>query len=154
MPHSKTRKGRKPSTKRTEETPRDEITTPSKAEKLHDYRFVRDVSWLRKGQTFEEASREMQESISSLDYVSGVSCLWVDDLKSESRVRDRVVNTHNPRERTCNSFLQYRILVQRCFRGQQTDISREVETLWRNESKEMQFYCLRNSEIETCIFPK
>jgi hypothetical protein len=119
------------------------------------YRIVRDTSWLRDDETFDDANRIMQKSISSTGHISGVPCLWLDDLKAEfhkSNACRPPLNLDHQRERTCNSFLQYRILVQRCFQGQQTDISKEVEALWRNESKEMQFYCHRNSEIETCIY--
>lgn len=152
MPHQKVGRGKKSAAKRMKGKQRNENISPSKAKIFHDYRLVRDGSWLRRDQTFEEANREMQDSISRLNSISGVACLWVDDLKSTSRV-DTSASRNNPRERMCNSFLQYRILVHRCFRGQQTDISKEVETLWRNESKEMRFYCLRNSEIETRISP-
>lgn len=118
------------------------------------FRIVRDTSWLRDDETFDNADQIMQKSISGTGYISGVPCLWVDDLKAEFRKSNISRSPPSPqhrRERTCNSFLQYRILVQRCFHGQQTDISKEVEALWRRESKEMQFYCHRNSEIETCI---
>jgi hypothetical protein len=152
MPHQKGGRGKKSAAKRMKGKQRSDNISPSKAEIFHDYRLVRDESWLRRDQTFEDANREMQDSISSLDSISGVPCLWADDLKLTSR-DDTFASQHKRRERMCNSFLQYRILVQRCFRGQQTDISKEVETLWRSESKEMQFYCLRNSEIETRISP-
>lgn len=130
------------------------VKTPWKvAERFHGYRIVPDDSWLRRGQTFEQANHIMQRSIKNTGSISGVPCIWVDDLKLESRVLNSPTSHTDRKERTCNSFLQYRILVQRCFRGQQTDISKEVEALWRNESKEMLFFCLRNSEIETRMSP-
>ena len=150
MPGSK-RKTRDRQTKRQmDERLREVVKTPSKiSERFHNYRIVADNSWLQRGQTFEEANRMMQHSIASTGSISGVPCLWAEDLKSEYRVSETPAQRGGKSERTCNSFLQYRILVQRCFSGQQTDISKEVEGLWRNESKEMHFFCLRNSEIET-----
>ena len=120
---------------------------------FHGYRLVRDESWLGKGQTWEQATRCMEHSFSSTDHISEIPCIWADDLKAEFRRENghRKLLAPTGKDRTCNSFLQYRILVQRCFTGQQTDISKVVETLWRRESKEMYFYCFRNAEIETCI---
>lgn len=109
------------------------------------------MSWLEQGQTLERANARMQKSIALTNYISEIPCIWADDLIAE------FIQTHGPHKRTaasiindrpCNSFFQYRMLAQHCFFGRQTDISKGVEVLWRAESKEMYFYCFRNSEIE------
>ena len=120
-----------------------------RARKFHNYDFVADHSWLPKRCTFERANRVMQKSISQSEHLLGMDYIWVDDLKDQ---HERVLpSTHRERERTSNSFLQYRVLVQRAFTGKQTDISKDIEFLWRSERKEMQFQCYRNSEIENRI---
>jgi hypothetical protein len=123
----------------------------TEATEFHNYRFVSDLSFLPGNTTINQANHRMQHSFSSSGYISGIPCLWTNDLETEFR-QNHHYQRHSPenRGRTCNSFIQYRILAQRCFTGQQTDISKEVEALWRDESKEMYFFCLRNSEIETC----
>ena len=88
--------------------------------------------------------------------VEGAPCLWADDLKAEFEQKNADKESPDPeskKERTCNSFLHYRMLARNCFTGPQTDISKEVRSLWQKESKEMYFYCQRNSEIETRISP-
>jgi hypothetical protein len=125
--------------------------TPSQpSPKFDNYCFVADRSWLPKRWTFERAGRVMQSASSGIEQLPGMEYIWLDDLKDQ---HERVLPRHaSPEwERTANSFLQYRILVQRAFVGKQTEISKEIESLWRAESKEMQFYCYRNAEIETCI---
>jgi hypothetical protein len=120
-----------------------------RARKFHNYDFVADRSWLPKRCTLERASRVMQKAISQSEHPPGMDYIWVDDLKDQ---HERVLpSAHRERERTSNSFLQYRVLVQRAFTGQQTMISKEIESLWRSETKEMQFQCYRNSEIENRI---
>ena len=118
--------------------------------KFDKYSFVADRSWLPNRWTLERAGRVMQSASSRIEQLPGMEYIWLDDLKDQ---HERVLPRHaSPeRERTANSFLQYRILVQRAFVGKQTEISKEIESLWRAESKEMQFYCYRNAEIETCI---
>src|SRR5271170_6923109 len=117
-----------------------------RARKFHDFEFVSDRSWLPKRWTLERASLLMQDAISQIEHLPGMDYIWVDDLKDQ---HERVLPCTNPeRERTSNSFLQYRALVQRAFAGKQTDISKEIELLWRSESKQMQFHCYRNAEIE------
>jgi len=115
--------------------------------KFYNYNFVTDHSWLPKRWTLERASRVMQDAISQIERLPGMDYIWVDELEHQ---HERVLPyTTRERERTSNSFLQYRALVQRAFTGKQTEISKEIELLWRSESKEMQFHCYRNSEIET-----
>lgn len=113
--------------------------------------IVLDHSWLRKGQTFEQVNRIMQCSIENSDTIPGVPCIWVDDLKSESALKQST--SHYDPKQPRSAFMIYRNLVHGCFNGQQADISKAVEILWRNESKEMRFFCFRNSEIESCISP-
>jgi len=118
--------------------------------KFYNYNFIRDISGFPTTWTLERAIRLMQRSSSQIEHLPGTDYIWVDDLKDQHQ---GVLPGNAPREieRTSNSFLQYRILVQRAFKGKQTDISKEIEFLWRAESKEMQFHCYRNAEIETCI---
>ena len=116
------------------------------------YQIVVDDAWLERGQTFAQVNRQMSKSFSSTNYLAHIPCVFTHDLTTKHVKGRRGYTLDQPSataERTCNSFLQYRILAQRSFKGQQTDISKEVDKLWRNESKEMLFFCHRNSEIET-----
>jgi hypothetical protein len=116
------------------------------------YQIVIDKSWLEPGQTFDQANSRMENSTSRTGYLPHIPCIFAHELMAaHSRERRGSTSARLSSERTCNSFLQYRILAQRSCKGQQTDISKEVEPLWRTESPEMHFFCLRNSEIETCI---
>src|SRR5436190_17551622 len=72
------------------------------AERFQGYRIISDDSWLRRGQTFEQANRIMQRSILGTDPISGVPCVWVDDLKSDFGVHNSPTSRHDRKERTCN----------------------------------------------------
>ena len=113
--------------------------------------FITDPSWLPQSWTLEKASHTMQQSICEIEKIPDMEYLWANELKDQHE-QTLPNNRSLKRERTSNSFLQYRILVQRAFTGKQTLISSYIEALWRTESKEMQFYCYRNSEIENCTF--
>jgi hypothetical protein len=120
------------------------------------YQFMRDCSWLEDAETSEGARRKVERSLMMSGSVEGVPCLWADDLKAEFYQKNPNREPPDPtskKDRTCNSFIHYRMLVRNCFTGPQTEISKEVRRLWRNESKEMYFYCQRNAEIETRISP-
>jgi hypothetical protein len=119
---------------------------------FHGYQIEIDSSWLEPGQTFNQANRRMQDSTSRTGYLPHIPCIFAHELVTEhARNRHGSTSARLSSERTCNSFLQYRNLAHGSCKGQQTDISKEVERLWRTESREMHFFCLRNSEIETCI---
>jgi hypothetical protein len=116
------------------------------------YEIVIDDTWLEHGQTLANISRQQRNSASRTVYLAHVPCMFEHELKNERDQKHCHSTSNQSSERTCNSFLQYRIIAQRSFKGQQNDISKEVKKLWRTESKEMYFFCLRNWEIETSKF--
>lgn len=121
-----------------------DVVTTQRKDGFSGYEIVHDVSFvsfLPKGKTVEEADC-IKNSIKKTD---SISYIWADDLKSG------VLNPpsgNSGRKRARNSFLIYRCLVQRCFKGQQRDISKEATALWKGESEEMILLCYQISDIE------
>jgi hypothetical protein len=118
---------------------------------FHEYEFRQDESWIPKGQTFEDARHVIKDAFSKSLYISAIPCLWAEEYKSKYLSENPFADCLNQGQRASSSFLHYRMLVHVCFYGSQTDISKEVEKLWRDETAEMKFYCSRNAEIESCI---
>jgi hypothetical protein len=125
--------------------------TPKVHVKFRNYEFVVDLSWLPRDQTPEQADREMQHSISMNPQPNDMTYIWIDDFEMEYHLRLPPYTDPGKKERTLNSFLQYRNLVQRAFIGRQTEISKTIEGMWRAESEEMKFYCTRSAEMENRI---